>query len=186
MSNYRIIEALFKKRKNIYSYLIPSASSEFNLKTNVTNIIYWDSGIHYHSLDSSGSYFIINFFKPVYVKEFIIKTSINRDPRNWVLEGSNDATNYVNLYTNSGTSSCGTWNSLGCTYRNEVQHEVTKPGNYINFRFRMTGVSSANDYYLVLFAIDFIGKILDFNRGCSLQRRHCSFLISYVLMIIYS
>ena len=125
----------------------------------------WDDELIYHSLNNENSSFTLSFFEPFYIEEFMLKTGRNRDPRYWILEGSEDGVTYVQLHKSNGDSLCGDWKALdakgtkGCTEFTSKTFSADNPGFYTSARFRMFGKSSNDDDYLVLAAIDFIGHV---------------------------
>ena len=162
--NYRVIEKLQRKGKNMSSFIQVYATSIHSVFY-PTNLINEDHGLGYHSLDEKGTFVSLTFSFPIYADKLVTLSFRNRDPRYWVFEGSNDGTSFVLLKNNTGESLCGDWgkfvdNYIGCMSNVEKEHDLVNKGYYRTFRFRMYGMSShPNEYFLTLKGIDIIGRI---------------------------
>ena len=164
-----------------HKFVFTSASSNYEY-----SVIYGDVGPHnvldpsnstiYHSdylIYPYFSYFRIDFpISPLYIESFYFLTGINRDPYNWVLEGSNNTVDFITLYNNTNQKICewGPFDSQtpGCMNITKFEGNITEElrGYYTSIRFRQTNYSSANDNCLVINQIDFIGHIHSYAFTC--------------------
>ena len=163
MESYKVFEAI-KARNSLKGYVFTSASSQYNNQT-PANVIDWKGYPFYHSLNKENQWLRIDFpISPVYIEKFLILTGTNRDPYHWLLEGSNDTVNFDTIYENDGIPLCEPWgkfdeNNIGCTDNVNKSFDVTTPGYYTSIRLRQTGLDSQNNTYLVIAALEIIGRI---------------------------
>ena len=166
----KVFESL-KRRKlspEKYVYLSSLDIIDGTQKNGPWNLLKNDSSI-YHSSPGTGKWIRFDFaISPLYIKGFVLQSSYNRDPLNWVLEGSNDTINYIVIYTNSGTPLCPELiENQGvrmCKDLTAKEYYISKPVIYTSYRIRNTGMSSGDSGYLILSAVDFIGHFTDFPR----------------------
>ena len=188
MSSYRIFEYLKKKRVIDY-YLLVSAESELSVNGKPNNLLEWDSSPIYHSKNKINQYVRFDFpISMVYIENFSIKTARNRDPYNWVFEGSKDSTNFETLYENTAKKLCE-WiefdniGTRGCTQIITHSFSVNNSDYYKSFRLRQTGSDSNNENFLVLSALEIIGSINLIQNTCITKRNH-HYNIFIIIMII--
>ena len=157
-TSYRVLQYLQSINKiNHYAFISVTSQYEFEVPQNLLN---YDNVSQYHSLSKANQMIIFDFpVYPVFIEGFILKTSVNRDPKNWVLEGTNNYESYTNLYTNANTLMCKLNYRGFCTSRVEKEFNTTHSGYFRQIRLRQTGVDSSNENMIVLSGIDFIGKI---------------------------
>ena len=142
------------------------------------NLLNWEENI-YHSILGDNNYVRFDFmYKSPYIDSFKLNSAVNRDPYRWVLEGSKDGENFVELYKNDGVRLCETWGifsktATGCTSSETKTYTVKRKGVYGSIRFRQTGKDSNNNTYLVLRTIEFIGTF-DWHL-CTCKCRHHTF-----------
>ena len=128
------------------------------------NLLFWDKS-RYHSIYGSDNYVRFDFLYDIpYIHGFKLKSSNNRDPYHWVLEGSKDGENFIELYNNNGIRLCDTWGkfdgyTVGCMNIEQKSYTIQKKGAYKSLRLRQTGLDSNNQKYLVLSSVEFIGYI---------------------------
>ena len=164
MNSYRIIEYLKNKGKLKY-YVFVSATSQHSTISTPKNILDWDLSNIYHSQNEKYQSLRLDFpLSNVFIENFSIKTAVNRDPYNWVFEGSYDGTVFTTLYENKAKKLCewGAFDSvqtIGCTENIVNNFNVNKQDYYKSFRIRQTGTDSNNENYLVFSALEIIGKI---------------------------
>ena len=193
-TNVKILEFIRRKKlkpeKCIYLssldviYNDPKANGPLNLLKN-------DSSI-YHSVSGTDKWVSFDFaISPLYLSGFILTSSQNRDPLNWVLEGSNDTITYKTVYTNQGEKLCPELiNNNGiqmCAHHYSKEYTLNNPTIYTSYRIRNTGMSTGDSGYLILSAVEFIGHFTDFP---ILTCYHYSkidrnFLIILILVIIF-
>ena len=163
MNTYQVFDYLKLKNK-IKQYTFFSATSQ-GKNNKPSNVINGKNETHYHSLSLPNQSLRIDFpISQVYIEKFRIKTSINRDPYHWLLEGSTDAVNFIELYDNDGIPLCDSWGKFdnvntGCTEKVWKEFNVTKPDYYTSIKIRQTGLDSNNETYLVISGLEFIGRI---------------------------
>ena len=112
------------------------------------------------------SYFRIDFpISPIFIESFYLLTAKNRDPYNWVLEGSNNTVDFITLYNNTNQKICEweKFDGLNDDCMNITKFEAGIPselqGYYTSIRFRQAHLSSSNDNCLSINQIEFIGHI---------------------------
>ena len=170
--SYRVIDYLRKRRKLQY-YVFISAVANYDNVSVPTNVLVWETEYMYHSVDLPNQSLRLDFpIESVYIKNFSLKSAINRDPYNWNLEGSTDAVNFVTLYKNVNTKLCVNWsdfdgyNTIGCLDNEIKEYDVEIPGYYKSIRIRQTGEDSNNQTILALSGIEIIGHIKILKHSC--------------------
>ena len=165
MDNYRVFEKLQQSNISFSHYVFVSASSLL-LEYHPMNVVDWSSSSMYHSLDVINTFIRFDFpTSPVYVEKFVLRSSINRDPYNWVLEGSTDSVNFITLYENIAKKLCDEWIKFdsvntGCKSIETKTYNLSEPGTFVSLRIRIFDSGSANNqYFLILSGVDFIGRI---------------------------
>ena len=158
---YKVFDYLIHK-KQVKQYLFLSATSQY-LTRKPSNILKWD-GVHFHSLSGPNQTLRMDFpVSQVYIEKLKILTSINRDPTHWVFEGSEDGISFITLVDNTDGKPMCEWVTNGslliCNNNIENEFNVTTPGYYTSLRMRQTGLDSSGSQYLIVAAIEIIGKI---------------------------
>lgn len=139
------------------------------------NLLFWNSSA-YHSISGNNNYVRFDFlFGAPYINSFKLMTIRNRDPYRWVLEGSKNGGNFVEIYKNDGVRLCNDWgifdgSTIGCLKSEYKSYAIQKQGAYKSIRLKQTGLDSSNQTYLVLAAIEFTGILL-WNR-CTYKYKH--------------
>ena len=191
MGNYRIIEKLSKQKRNITTFIHASASSCISSNDLPTNLLLWDTIYGYHSINEPNTSFTLSFFTPFYIEKIMLRSALNRDPRYWIIEGSKNGIDYVQLYKNEGEPLCDKWvpfddsSTIGCMDHLSKTFDAEAPGKYTSVRFRMYSVSSNNDYFLVLDSIDFIGNVRIPINTCKTRKMNSINVFIVVLLMTY-
>ena len=190
MGTYKVFEHIQKSRKNISHYVVESASSTYQ-NDYPKHLFEWSNNSRYHSLNANNSFFRFDFVLfPVYVEKFMLLSTKNRDPKNWVLEGSTDRVNFIELYNNPGVNLCDELTTSGvisCKNIYNKTYSINNTGYYQSIRFRNTGDSSTpNDFFIVLSAIEFIGRISLKHNTIMCKSTSFQFIHSLSLIYLYS
>ena len=167
INSYRVFEYLKKKSKLKY-YVFVSATTQYqSYKPNYkpSTIFDFDTDYFYHSLNAPNQSLRLDFpLTDVYIERFIMQSATNRDPFNWIIEGSKDAVHFSTLYENVETKLCDEWNifdgeNLGCTTKDIKSYENDQPDYYKSIRIKQTGKDSNNQTILAFSGLDFYGRI---------------------------
>ena len=151
------------------------------------NLLFWDKS-RYHSIYGSDNYVRFDFLYDIpYIHGFKLKSSNNRDPYHWVLEGSKDGENFTELYTNDGEKLCDTWGkfdggTIGCMSDEVKSFIIEKKGAYKSLKLRQTGKDSNNEKYLVLSSVEFIGILFSHRRTCQ-HKQHVMCNLCFITLI---
>ena len=146
----------------------------------------------YHSANIKDQSLRLDFpINDVYIEKFYLKSAINRDPYNWIFEGSKDAVNFIPLYNNTNKKLCDKWelvtegDILGCPNNQEKEYSVDFPDFYKSLRIRQTGKDSSNQTILIFSGLDIYGniKINTFSHyiKCNIQ----TIIIYFVIIVVY-
>ena len=190
VNSFNVIEYLNNKSILDY-YVFISATSVFDSEySRPTNVLNWSSIAAYHSLDEGNQSLRIDFpITDIYIEKFSIKSAINRDPLNWVFEGSTDAINFITLHQNENTSLCSEWGyfdpdntTTGCLGYESKEYPVTQHGFYKSLRIRQTGLDSNGQNYLVFSGLEIYGHIKILSYSCNTS----SFLIFNLLRLLFT
>ena len=167
--SYRIIQKL-KKLNFLNHYVYISATSIYKNKYGQlsgdipSNLFEWDKTNYYHSQNIENQSIRIDFTasKP-FLEKIIIKTTKNRDPYHWKVEGSQNGSDFIELFRNEGKKLCD-WglfdgSTIGCIEYKENTFELSQKDYYQSIKLTHTGLDSNRQKYLVLGAIDFEGTI---------------------------
>ena len=176
--SYEVFDYL-RNRGSLNKFVFTSASSKLNesigdvgphnvLDTNNSTMYHSDCGAY-----QDFSYLRIDFpISPIFIEKFYLLTAKNRDPYNWVLEGSNNTVDFIILYNNTNTRICE-WGlfddrNMGCMNITKFERDIPSElqGYYTSIRFRQTNFSSSNDKCLPINQIEFIGHINAYALTC--------------------
>ena len=160
-----IINYLIKKSNNNIKDLIDITASSMidNSKTySPYNVCLFDDNEKYfESEDQSNSWICFDFKDhKIIPSSYIIKSSKNQNnnyPKTWILEGSNDKTNWKVL---DEQKDCSHLNGQYLVHTFDIQAKVTLPFRYI--RMKQTGPNwQENKYhYFVLGSMEFYGNLI--------------------------
>ena len=165
--NVQIFESLRRKKLKPEKFVYVSSRDIFTIGTEAWNLLNKINESVYHSKLGSDRWVRFDFsISPLYLSGFILTSATNRDPLNWVFEGSNDTIDYEIVYTNQGEKLCETHPDKNgvpiCKDFVSKQYSLSKSVIYTSYRIRNTGKSSDEDPYLILSQVDFIGHFTDF------------------------
>ena len=191
--SYRIIKKL--KNANVLNYYaFVSATSIYIYpdgqmsKNFPSNLFEWDIDNHYHSQNIENQSIRIDFTasKP-YLEKILIKTTRNRDPYNWKVEGSQNGSEFIELYRNENTKLCD-WGlfdgfAIGCLENEEKSFELSQKDYYQSIKLMQIGFDSNNQRFLVLSAIDFEGTISIKKLTCRNLRLPNTRIVFFILFI---
>lgn len=190
METYRLFAKIGSSLINSYVSTESSSIYSDNQYYSSSKLLVWDNNELFHSKSESGGYvrFDFNYGAP-YIEKFMLKSAVNRDPLNWVLEGSRDGIHFTKIYTNEGTKLCqwGLFDKVttGCINKEEKTYELNRKSNYRSIKFKQTGLDSNNQSFIVLSAIDFIGNFhYIVSTYCKQNRRLNAFTFA-LMMLIY-
>lgn len=126
----------------------------------VKNIVDLDNVNNYfRSKDNSGSWIKYNFKeKRIIQTHYSIRSGkssyFGNEPKDWVVEGSNDDNNYKTIDTGNGiTNLCAA--SVTLTF--DIKQSIVSNQGYKFIKLRQTGVNTAGNNHLVLNALEFFG-----------------------------
>lgn len=160
-----VIQIFKKLGRPLVTYVNASSNSYLRNETNIysANNVFDSSNNIYHSNNSFLSWIRIDFLKyDVKVENVRIQLTTNRDPVNWVLEGSTDRNNFDVIYENNGASICDKPNEKEiyyCSYDAYKTFDV-KHNIYKSIRLRMTKKEPYGTYYLIIKKITIYGNIM--------------------------
>ena len=191
MREHKIFERIRAKHLDPTRFVYVSSRDVYNEQPTLLPINLITSS-YYHSERGLDRWVRFDFsISHVYLTGIELQSTKNRDPYNWVLEGSNDSINFKVIYNNTNTLICTelvtSINGIKYCANNDYKNfTLPSPVIYNSFRIRNTGDSSnPGDYFLILNSVDFIGYFTDILfPTCKQKTQRRFYIITFILFLM--